>query len=131
MAGAAGVEDHALGALTPAYASPEMLEGQAPDPRDDVFALACIIYELLTGRHPFGRAPALTARADELTVLMTKVVGTKSPPPKPDLIAKAIKAAEEKVDAACKAHRAAIDKAATAVKHVGEMAASLKNAGLT
>jgi len=51
-----------LGALTPTYASPEMLEHREPDPRDDVFALACITYELLTGRHPFGRAPATEAR---------------------------------------------------------------------
>ena len=53
----------ALGAMTPAYASPEMIDGLDPDPRDDVFALACIIYEALTGRHPFGRAPASVARA--------------------------------------------------------------------
>jgi peptidoglycan hydrolase-like protein with peptidoglycan-binding domain len=57
---------HALGALTPAYASPEMIEGKDPDPRDDVFALACIAYELLTGSHPFGRTPALAARAANL-----------------------------------------------------------------
>ena len=30
-----------LGALTPAYASIEMFEGIAPDPRDDIYALAC------------------------------------------------------------------------------------------
>ena len=53
----------ALGALTPAYASPEMIDGLDPDPADDVFALACIAYEDLTGRHPFGRAPASIARA--------------------------------------------------------------------
>jgi hypothetical protein len=29
-----------LGALTPAYASPEMLEQREPDPRDDIYALA-------------------------------------------------------------------------------------------
>ncbi len=52
----------ALGALTPAYASPEMIDGLAPDPRDDVFAFACITYELLTGMHPFGKTPALAAR---------------------------------------------------------------------
>jgi peptidoglycan hydrolase-like protein with peptidoglycan-binding domain len=56
----------ALGALTPAYASPEMIEGLDPDPRDDVFAFACIAYELLTGMHPFGKAPALAARAANL-----------------------------------------------------------------
>jgi peptidoglycan hydrolase-like protein with peptidoglycan-binding domain len=54
---------HALGAMTPAYASPEMIEGQDPDPRDDVFGLSCIVYEFLTGRHPFGRTPASMARA--------------------------------------------------------------------
>lgn len=53
----------ALGALTPAYASPEMIDGLDPDPTDDVFALACIAYEFLTGRHPFGRASASVARA--------------------------------------------------------------------
>jgi peptidoglycan hydrolase-like protein with peptidoglycan-binding domain/predicted Ser/Thr protein kinase len=56
----------ALGALTPAYASPEMIEGLDPDPRDDVFGFSCIAYELLTGTHPFGRTPALAARASNL-----------------------------------------------------------------
>lgn len=51
-----------LGALTPAYASPEMLEHGEPDPRDDIYALACITYELLTGRHPFNRMSAIQAR---------------------------------------------------------------------
>lgn len=51
-----------LGALTPTYASPEMLEHQEPDPRDDIYALACITYEMLTGRHPFGRMQATEAR---------------------------------------------------------------------
>jgi eukaryotic-like serine/threonine-protein kinase len=52
-----------LGALTPAYASPEMLEHLEPDPRDDIYALGCITYELLTGRHPFDRMSATQARA--------------------------------------------------------------------
>jgi serine/threonine protein kinase len=51
-----------LGALTPTYASPEMLEHHEPDPRDDIYALACIAYEMLTGRHPFGRMQATEAR---------------------------------------------------------------------
>ena len=51
-----------LGALTPAYASPEMLERRDPDPRDDIYALACITYELLTGHHPFNRLSSAQAR---------------------------------------------------------------------
>jgi serine/threonine protein kinase len=52
-----------LGALTPAYASCEMIEGLEPDVRDDVYAIACVAYELLTGKHPFDRKSAEQARA--------------------------------------------------------------------
>ena len=51
-----------FGALTPPYASCEMLENEDPDPRDDIYALACVTYELLTGNHPFGREKATVAR---------------------------------------------------------------------
>ena len=47
-----------LGALTPAYASLEQLQNRDPDPRDDIYALACVSYELLNGKHPFGRLSA-------------------------------------------------------------------------
>jgi serine/threonine-protein kinase len=57
-----GRDAAALGALTPAYASCEMLEYRPPDTRDDIYALACIIYEMLSGRHPFDRRNAVEAR---------------------------------------------------------------------
>lgn len=47
-----------LGALTPPYASLEMLEGEEPDIRDDIYALGCVAYELFTGEHPFNKLPA-------------------------------------------------------------------------
>ncbi len=47
---------------TPAYACCELLDGRTPDPRDDLYALACIAYELLTGAHPFQRRRANEAR---------------------------------------------------------------------
>lgn len=59
---ASGKNWEALNALTPPYASPEMIEDQEPDPRDDVYALACIAHEVLTGRHPFARDSAVVAR---------------------------------------------------------------------
>lgn len=49
-------------ALTPTYASPEMLLGASAEPRDDIFSLAVIGYELVTGRHPFDRHTADRAR---------------------------------------------------------------------
>ena len=55
-----------LGALTPAYASPEMFLGQDPDPRDDIFALACIAYELFCGKHPFDKERSDLARKNGL-----------------------------------------------------------------
>jgi len=48
--------------VTPAYACCELLEGRAPDPRDDIYALACLSYELLAGAHPFQRRRATEAR---------------------------------------------------------------------
>jgi sulfatase modifying factor 1 len=39
--------------VTPGYASPQLMARQKPEPADDVYALACLAYELLTGTHPF------------------------------------------------------------------------------
>jgi formylglycine-generating enzyme required for sulfatase activity len=51
-------------ALTPAYASPEMLEKGEPDPRDDVYSLACVAWKIMTGEHPFkGKDPTAARKA--------------------------------------------------------------------
>jgi len=57
-------------ALTPSYASCEMLEGKQADRRDDIYSFACVIYEMLCGDRPFG----------ELTALEAREAGTKVPP---------------------------------------------------
>jgi serine/threonine protein kinase len=56
-----------LAAVTPAYASCELLEGREADPRDDIFALACLSYELLAGEHPFQHKRSTEARTLKLT----------------------------------------------------------------
>jgi serine/threonine protein kinase len=54
--------------LTPAYSSCEMLAGEEADRRDDVYSLACVIYEMLCGERPFGRLNALEARTAGVAV---------------------------------------------------------------
>jgi serine/threonine protein kinase len=55
-------------AATKAYASPEVLAGLVPEPRDDVFSLACVVYEMLTGRHPYSRLGADEAMKQKIVV---------------------------------------------------------------
>jgi serine/threonine protein kinase len=49
-------------AVTLAYTCCELLDGQQTDPRDDLYALACLSYEMLAGEHPFGRLSSIEAR---------------------------------------------------------------------
>lgn len=48
-------EPYAAMALTPSYASIELLNDELPSPSDDIYAFACVCYELLTGNHPYNR----------------------------------------------------------------------------
>jgi serine/threonine protein kinase len=43
---------------TPLYMSPEALDGGRPDPGFDLWGLAVVAYEAVTGRHPFERESA-------------------------------------------------------------------------
>jgi predicted Ser/Thr protein kinase len=58
-----------LGAYTNAYASPEQILGtDDPHPKDDIYSFGLVVYEALTGRHPFGSKSAVEARFSELKV---------------------------------------------------------------
>ena len=48
------------------YAAPELLEGGMLTAAADIYAAACVIYELACGTHPFLRLDALRARAERL-----------------------------------------------------------------
>ncbi len=66
-----------IGALTPAYASPEMLGQLPPTPTDDVYSLAVLTYLVASGRHPFDRATAREAIEKGLRPERPKGIGTR------------------------------------------------------
>jgi serine/threonine protein kinase len=57
---------------SPAYLSPERVEGAEAGPESDVYALGALLYELLTGQPPFT--------GDARDVLVQHVIGEPVPP---------------------------------------------------
>jgi eukaryotic-like serine/threonine-protein kinase len=53
---------------TPAYMAPEQAMGFAADPRSDIFAFGCVLYETLNGCHPFRSDPLI----DVVTWVLTR-----------------------------------------------------------
>lgn len=72
-----------LVAGTPGYMSPEMARGQAVDARADVFALGCILYEMLTGHRAFVGKTAGDVMA---AVLLAEPDYKRLPPGLPDSV---------------------------------------------
>ena len=58
---------------SPKYMSPEQVVGRRADHRSDIFSLGIILYEMLTGKAPFG--------GDSVTELMSQIVNSVPPPP--------------------------------------------------
>jgi serine/threonine protein kinase len=60
---------------TPAYMPPEQWDGKSTvDTRSDLYSLACVLYEMLTGRPPFASAPTMG-------MLMAQHLATTPAPP--------------------------------------------------
>ncbi|WP_462402777.1 serine/threonine-protein kinase [Pseudomonas sp. Marseille-QA0332] len=63
LSGLARLSRDRIHAWTPAYAAPELRDGAALSPATDVFAAACLIYELVSGQRPFGADARLLREA--------------------------------------------------------------------
>jgi serine/threonine-protein kinase len=94
---------------TVAYISPEQLEAEAVDARSDLWSVGVVLYELLTGRHPFD--------ASNAGAVMNAILHREPAPPSTViptlprgydlLLAKALaKSRNDRFDSAAKFHRA-------------------------
>ncbi|MBN2549860.1 MAG: serine/threonine protein kinase [Anaerolineales bacterium] len=75
---------------SPAYMAPEQFKGQPLTSGVDVYALGILVFELLTGHHPFGGAAAAPATNDSTTIQRLRQAHLTLPPPNPRALNPAI-----------------------------------------
>jgi serine/threonine-protein kinase Stk1 len=61
-----------IAAWTPGYAALELLEGGVISQASDIYALACVLYELASGQHPYRHCSARQAKTQRLERTLTR-----------------------------------------------------------
>ena len=81
---------------TPAYMSPEQCRGMADcDPRSDLYALGCLLFELVTGAPPYGRGRPAELLAAHLRAPVPDAGAELAPPGVRRLLARLLAKAPE------------------------------------
>ena len=80
---------------TPAYMAPEQIRGKELDGRADLWALGVLLYEMVTGRHPFARQQDLSM-LHAILEEAPQEMGKLRPEAPPELAAIVAKALEKK-----------------------------------
>jgi len=81
LAGADRLTQTGLAVGTPAYMSPEQATGGMVDARSDVYALACVLYEMLAGEPPYTGGTAQAVIAKRLSEPIPHLGTLRSVPP--------------------------------------------------
>ncbi len=83
-----------FGMGSPLYMAPEQVKGRKADERSDIYALGCMIFQMITGRLPIEDEvvfDTMSRKCDESAPLMSEVMPDKSVPPRLDaLVAKCL-----------------------------------------
>ncbi len=91
---------------TPQYMAPEILNGEPADRRSDIFALGVVMYEMLSGHHPFA-APTPTAMIGQVLHQPPRPLGPAVPAPYAAIVNRAL--AKQPADRYQTAHEIVFD----------------------
>ena len=79
---------------SPAYLSPEQVQGEELDGRSDIYGMGVMIYEMLTGQKPYGKTTRVSAAYSHVTQPVPDILTVK--PDLPPEVAAVIKTAMAK-----------------------------------
>lgn len=114
------------------YAAPEQLQGEAPDARNDLYAVGATLYHLATGREPIDALSRATAHCNKQPdpLPSSRTLNSQIPAHLDELISQAMAISPEERPASAAAMRQALMSSAASVSrpNISPRPASLKQA---